>query len=129
MPNDSAERLEPLTCPQCRIPKTLNPHPDAGKPDLVAGYLYECIPCLVKTRASWAARALKVERELEGRAPAEAGAPSGWKLVPIEPTDEMQAAAAQAIRFDTTLINKLWTGNAVLRAGIAAAPAHKGDSP
>lgn len=53
----------------------------------------------------------------------EPGAPDGWKLVPVEPTDEMQAAAAQAIRFDTTLINKLWTGNAVLRAGIAAAPA------
>ena len=28
-------------------------------------------------------------RELEGRAPAEAGAPSGWKLVPVEPTEEM----------------------------------------
>lgn len=75
--NESAERLEPLTCPQCRIPKTLNPHPDAGRPDLDAGYLYECIPCLVRSRASWASRAFAAElriRELESRAPAEAGA-------------------------------------------------------
>ncbi|CZU80258.1 Uncharacterised protein [Enterobacter hormaechei] len=48
--------------------------------------------------------------------------PEGWVAVPIEPTSEMQSAAAGAIRFDTTPINKLWTGNAVYRAMIAAAP-------
>lgn len=47
----------------------------------------------------------------------------GWKLVPPEPNDAMQAAGAQAIRIDTTAINKIWTGNAVFRAMIAAAPA------
>ncbi|MEP8883472.1 hypothetical protein ABKV35_00060 [Enterobacter kobei] len=46
----------------------------------------------------------------------------GWKLVPKEPTAEMQSAAASAIRFDTTPINKLWTGNAVYKAMLAAAP-------
>lgn len=46
----------------------------------------------------------------------------GWKLVPVEPTPEMQSAAAGAIRFDTTPINKLWTGNAVYKAMLAAAP-------
>lgn len=48
--------------------------------------------------------------------------PNGWVLVPVEPTHEMQSAAACAIRFDTTPINKLWTGNAVYRAMLAAAP-------
>ncbi|ENY0879759.1 hypothetical protein ACFVFU_000831 [Enterobacter hormaechei] len=48
--------------------------------------------------------------------------PDGWKLVPVEPTPEMQSAAAGAIRFDTTPINKLWTGNAVYKAMLAAAP-------
>ena len=48
--------------------------------------------------------------------------PDGWKLVPVEPTSEMQSAAAGAIRFDTTPINKLWTGNAVYKAMLAAAP-------
>ncbi|HHH1886674.1 TPA: hypothetical protein ACPY56_004186 [Yersinia enterocolitica] len=48
--------------------------------------------------------------------------PEGWKLVPIEPTDAMQFAAAQAIRFDTTNINKLWMGKRVFAAAIAAAP-------
>lgn len=49
--------------------------------------------------------------------------PDGWKLVPAEPNDAMQAAGAQAVRIDTTVINKIWTGNAVFRAMIAAAPA------
>ncbi|HAT7673650.1 TPA: hypothetical protein ACF3JC_002811 [Enterobacter hormaechei] len=48
--------------------------------------------------------------------------PDGWVAVPVEPTAEMQSAAAGVIRFDTTPINKLWTGNAVYRAMIAAAP-------
>lgn len=54
--------------------------------------------------------------------PAAAAIPEGWKLVPIEPNDAMQAAGAQAVRFDTTVINKIWTGNAVYRAMLAAAP-------
>lgn len=49
--------------------------------------------------------------------------PDGWKLVPSEPNDAMQAAGAQAVRIDTTVINKIWTGNAVFRAMIAASPA------
>lgn len=42
---------------------------------------------------------------------------SAW---PEEPTPEMQQAGATAIRFDTTIINKLWTANAVYRAMRAA---------
>ncbi|WP_046878430.1 hypothetical protein [Klebsiella michiganensis] len=47
--------------------------------------------------------------------------PEGYVIVPKEPTAEMQSAGASAIRFDTTAVNKLWTGNAVFRAMLAAA--------
>ena len=50
-------------------------------------------------------------------------APDGWQLVPKEPTDAMQAAGAGSIRFATTALNRLWTGNAAYRAMLAAAPA------
>jgi hypothetical protein len=53
--------------------------------------------------------------------PVAQGVPGGYALVPVEPTGDMQAAGAQAIRFDTTVLNKLWTGNAVFRAMVAAA--------
>ncbi|MCK6943192.1 hypothetical protein [Enterobacter roggenkampii] len=56
------------------------------------------------------------------KAGAKRAVPDGWVVVPVEPTSEMQSAAAGAIRFDTTPINKLWTGNAVYKAMIAAAP-------
>lgn len=48
--------------------------------------------------------------------------PDGWVMVPKEPTAEMQSAGASAIRIETTAVNKLWTGNAVYRAMLAAAP-------
>lgn len=60
-----------------------------------------------------------VRKVLDGNSPV---IPDGYALVPVEPTAEMQSAAAGAIRFDTTPINKLWTGNAVYRAMLAAAP-------
>jgi hypothetical protein len=50
-----------------------------------------------------------------------------WQLVPKEPTDAMQLAGAQAIRFDTTPLNKIWTGNAVFRAMVAAVSEHGGE--
>lgn len=49
--------------------------------------------------------------------------PDGWALIPTEPNDAMQVAGAQAVRIDTTVINKIWTSNAVFRAMMAAAPA------
>ncbi|MGK3485530.1 hypothetical protein [Klebsiella michiganensis] len=48
--------------------------------------------------------------------------PDGYVMVPKEPTSEMQSAGASAIRIETTALNKLWTGNAVFRAMLAAAP-------
>lgn len=48
--------------------------------------------------------------------------PEGYVMVPKEPTAEMQSAGASAIRIETTAINKLWTGNAVFRAMLVAAP-------
>jgi hypothetical protein len=47
--------------------------------------------------------------------------PEGYALVPIKPDDAMQTAGAQAVRMDTTVINKIWTANAVFRAMVAAA--------
>lgn len=49
-------------------------------------------------------------------------APAGWKLVPFEPMDAQQAAGAQAVRIETTLINKMYTANRVYRDMVAAAP-------
>lgn len=48
--------------------------------------------------------------------------PPSAKWVPSEPTDAQQEAGAQAVRIDTTLLNKLFTANRVYRAMIAAAP-------
>lgn len=47
--------------------------------------------------------------------------PDGYVMVPKEPTAEMQSAGASAIRIETTALNKLWTGNDVFRAMLAAA--------
>ncbi|WP_061939458.1 hypothetical protein [Collimonas pratensis] len=71
----------------------------------------ECPACQVLTRAAMAA-------------PNQASAAllDGWKLVPIDPTDAMQMVGAESIRLDTTAINRIWTGNKVYRAMIAAAP-------
>jgi len=46
----------------------------------------------------------------------------GFVIVPIEPSTEQQTAGAQAVRIDTTAINKLFTANRVYRDMIAAAP-------
>lgn len=48
--------------------------------------------------------------------------PDGYVMVPKDPTAEMQSAGASAISIETTALNKLWTGNAVFRAMLAAAP-------
>lgn len=56
-------------------------------------------------------------------APAATEAPDTRKALmdwPDEPTPEMQQAGAGAIRIETTIINKLWTANAVYRAMRAA---------
>ncbi|EMF7245103.1 DUF551 domain-containing protein [Klebsiella variicola] len=50
-------------------------------------------------------------------------------MVPKEPTAEMQSAGASAIRIETTALNKLWTGNSVFRAMLAAAPQSPGSEP
>lgn len=53
----------------CGLPQSRNPHPDAGKPNqagVEVGYVWQCIPCLVKTRnrvgAAWRAEQAKNER-------------------------------------------------------------------
>lgn len=50
-----------------------------------------------------------------------------YKLVPVEPNDEQQLAGAQAIRIETTPINKMFTANRVYRDMIAAIPDQPSD--
>lgn len=54
----------PIGC-RCGLPQTPNPHPDAGVPSriLEVGTTYECIPCTVKSRHSWATKARELEKE------------------------------------------------------------------
>jgi len=52
--------------------------------------------------------------------------PDGCVAVPLEPSTEQQTAGAQAVRIDTTAINKLFTANRVYRDMIAAAPKPEG---
>lgn len=47
--------------------------------------------------------------------------PEGFALVPTKPNDAMQLAGAEAVRVDTTALNRIWTANAVFRAMVAAA--------
>lgn len=46
----------------------------------------------------------------------------GWQCVPKEMDDAMQLAGAEAVRVDTTAINKLFIATRVYRAALAAAP-------
>lgn len=50
----------------CGGPYSKNPHEDAGKPTLVleVGAVYECIPCLTKSRHEWSKRATAAESAL-----------------------------------------------------------------
>jgi hypothetical protein len=47
--------------------------------------------------------------------------PEGCPLVPLKPNDAMQAAGAQAVRIDTTVLNRMWTANRVFQAMVEAA--------
>lgn len=51
----------------CGLPMARNPHPDAGKPDVLlnVGATYVCIPCTVRTRHGWANQARERRLELE----------------------------------------------------------------
>jgi hypothetical protein len=52
--------------------------------------------------------------------------PEGFALVPLKPNDAMQAAGAQAVRIDTTVLNRMWTANRVFRAMVEAAASNGG---
>lgn len=51
----------------CGLRQTKNPHPEAGVPPgyLEVGTVYDCIPCLNKSRRAWSKRANKAEGELK----------------------------------------------------------------
>lgn len=51
----------------CGLRQTKNPHPEAGVPPgyLEVGTVYDCIPCLNKSRRAWSKRANKAEGQLK----------------------------------------------------------------
>lgn len=52
-------------CQDCGEPQSRNPHAKAGDASLEFGYLWHCIPCLVKSRSAWTSRCYAAERECE----------------------------------------------------------------
>ncbi|MDH1477785.1 hypothetical protein N5F13_25200 [Comamonas thiooxydans] len=94
--------------------------PPKGGPSFAWSYLLSSIRELVKCEEELTL--LKAGMEMSKAAPTAVAVPDGWKLVPCEPQNMQQAAGAQAIRFDTTLISKMWTANKVYREMVASAP-------
>ncbi|WP_250502790.1 hypothetical protein [Caballeronia sp. AZ7_KS35] len=66
-PSADSRDAERQACHKCGLPISVNPHPEAGKPPhyLEVGCPKECIPCLSKSRHSWAQRAMKDARDAE----------------------------------------------------------------
>lgn len=64
------EELAALSAPGplcfCGLKKTKNPHPEAGVPPgyLEVGTVYDCIPCLNKSRRAWSKKANRLQSEL-----------------------------------------------------------------
>lgn len=50
----------------CGLKQTKNPHPEAGVPPgyLEVGTVYDCIPCLNKSRHGWSKKANRLQAEL-----------------------------------------------------------------
>lgn len=50
----------------CGLKQTKNPHPEAGVPPgyLEVGTVYDCIPCLNKSRHAWSKKANRLQSEL-----------------------------------------------------------------
>lgn len=68
----------------CGLNTTKNPHPDAGAPArlLEVGAVYECIPCMNKSRHEWSRRALDAEEELRNTSaqlPSQGGEAVAWR--------------------------------------------------
>lgn len=61
---DQQEEKGPLCF--CGLRQTKNPHPEAGVPPgyLEVGTVYDCIPCLNKSRRAWSKQANKAKGEL-----------------------------------------------------------------
>ena len=67
---DQMEQITADTVPGCQFchtPMSRNPHPDAGTPSQLTqvGYVWECVPCLVRTRFEASRRANEAEADVE----------------------------------------------------------------
>lgn len=85
-------------------------------PNTLSMYAVDAVAAIAEVKGWNACRAAMLQA---GNSPV---IPEGYVMVPKEPTAEMQSAGASAIRIETTALNKLWTGNAVFRAMLAASP-------
>jgi hypothetical protein len=122
--NNSSAPL--LPCPFCGAAARMKPSTRGDYTSIVcnspcAGPLAIVVPNdqIEAGIAAWNTRA---PQAVAAQAPTAVAVPDGWKLVPMEPQDMQQAAGVHAIRFDTTLINKMWTANKVYREMVASAP-------
>ncbi|WP_458763613.1 Lar family restriction alleviation protein [Cupriavidus basilensis] len=84
---ESAERLEP--CPCCGGTASFD-HDDDGWNWIVCGSCGLSTDCAVSAMDDCRP---SLREKWNRRAPAEAGVPAGWKLVPVEPTEGMVDAA------------------------------------
>jgi len=99
-------------CLSCGEPQSRNPHPKAGDPSLEFGYMFHCIPCLVRTRSSAIRRAWAAEKALR-------------EMLEATPNPPVNAAAQEALAPDgNAALDKSASapGNAPKAPPVAAAP-------
>lgn len=116
MPIPKQEPLaEPLAEPLVYIRKSTREWIDTVKPFMSARFE-------MQFRADDALEEYCIPLYAEPQPAQAADIPDGYVLVPLEPSAEQQTAGAQAIRIDTTVINKLFTANRVYREMLSASP-------
>ncbi|MBX4004566.1 Lar family restriction alleviation protein [Ralstonia pickettii] len=103
-----------LPCPFCGCEK-----PPTMQGNGVGDNWLECVKCGASTRL----REDGVGCEKDWNTRAQQAAPVGYQLVPTEMNDAMQLAGAEAVRVDTTPINKLFIATRVYRAALEVARA------
>jgi hypothetical protein len=109
---------QPLPCPFCQH-KVLALHAHSRRAKTAGGYHYfvRCPSCHTEGPRSLSGTDEAIAKWNRRAAPAQAAQADARDAAwPAEPTPEMQQAGATAISFNTTVLNKIWTANAVYRA-------------
>ena len=93
---------------------------DLGFPDHSA--IHDAAKEIIAKWVAWVVLADRRDRALQAKEPPSAGgvkAPPGWKLVPVEPTVEMEVAATEAWLCESALEDR---SAAIYRSMLAASP-------